>query len=152
MVEWVRMAISASNSQPALGCREESTSTIPLRTWFLRTLFSARAAVCPATTCCSAKPIKAPPSLVSGSMPCQKIQGHIHPAECHQSCHPLSLDRHIVQLSELPYPDPPHVATPRYQRRSKQPLDEATKHLPADPFQRRLSSFRQEASLCIKPL
>ena len=50
VVECVRIAISASNSQEAFGCSLSSTKTMPLRTDPRFTFFNASAAVCPATT------------------------------------------------------------------------------------------------------
>jgi hypothetical protein len=51
VVECVRMAMSASNSQLACGRTRSSTSTMPLRTEERLAFFRASAAVWPATTC-----------------------------------------------------------------------------------------------------
>ena len=50
VVECVRIAISALNSQQACGRSFSSTSTMPFRTAVRLIFFSASAAVCPATT------------------------------------------------------------------------------------------------------
>ena len=50
VVLWVRMAMSASNSQDARGLTLSSTRTMPLRTAERLTFLSASAAVCPAST------------------------------------------------------------------------------------------------------
>ena len=50
VVLWVKMAMSASNSQDASGWKELATRAIPFLTWFLFTFLRARAAVWPATT------------------------------------------------------------------------------------------------------